>query len=207
MKSSLIRPALALALALGLSACGGGGKAEFTVAGTVNGLVYPGLILITNGMEIAVAPPATPGGVVTYAFTNKLENGDEYHVTFKGQPAHQTCGFATTYRDPINKDTAGRLPKIDVVVNCEIQDHTIGGKVTGLTVDGLVLTNGSNGGVLTLTKAATTYVMPATVFYGQTYGVTVLTQPAGLTCTVAKAVGVMGDADITDMDVTCVPRT
>ena len=94
-----------------------------------------------------------------------------------------------------------------MVVNCEIQDHTIGGKVTGLTVDGLVLTNGSNGGVLTLTKAATTYVMPATVFYGQTYGVTVLTQPAGLTCTVAKAVGVMGDADITDMDVTCVPRT
>ena len=86
MKSSLIRPALALALALGLSACGGGGKAEFTVAGTVNGLVYPGLILITNGMEIAVAPPATPGGVVTYAFPNKLEYGDEYHVPFKGPP-------------------------------------------------------------------------------------------------------------------------
>jgi len=207
MKSSLIRPALALALALGLSACGGGGKAEFTVGGTVNGLVYPGLKLITNGMEIAVDPPATAGGVVTYAFPNKLEYGEEYHVTFKGQPLHQDCGFASTYRDPINKDTAGRLAKIDVIINCEIQDHTIGGKVTGLTVDGLVLTNGSNGGVLTLTKTATTYVMPATVFYGQTYGVTVLTQPAGLTCTVAKAVGVMGDNDITDMDVTCVPRT
>jgi hypothetical protein len=206
MKSSLIRPALALTLALGLSACGGGGKAEFAVTGTVNGLVYPGMILTTNGMEIPVNPPATAGAAVTYAFPNKLEYGEEYNVVIKGQPLHQECGFASTYRDPINKDTAGRLAKIDVVINCNIKAFSLSGTVTGLTADGLVLTNGSTGGTVTLAKTATEFMMPASVLYGQTYGVTVLTQPTGQTCTVANGVGTMGDADVKNITVSCVAR-
>ncbi|MEH6434858.1 hypothetical protein [Massilia sp. DD77] len=211
MKSFPIRPALALALALGLSACGGGsGKAEYTVAGTVNGLVYPGLVLTTNGMEVAVAPPATTGAAVSYAFPNKLEYGDEYNVQFKQQPLHQTCNFQNGY-EPINKNTAGRLARIDVIVNCAVNAYSIGGKITGMTADGLVLANGSTGGTLTLTKATTSaavdYQMPVAVNYGVTYGVTVITNPAGLNCTIANATGVMGDAKVENINITCVPRT
>jgi hypothetical protein len=206
MKSSLIRPALALALALGLSACGGGGKAEFTVAGTVKGLVYPGLKLSTNGMELPVAPPATAGADVAFAFPNKLEYGDLYDVTFTGQPVHQTCGFPSTYRDPINKDTAGRLAKIDIIVECSIDVFTIGGTVTGLTADGLVLVNGSTGGSITVAKDATAYQLAAPVPYGVTYGIAVLTQPTGLTCTVSNGVGTMGDAKVDNANVTCRPN-
>lgn len=211
MKSSPIRPALALALALGLSACGGGsGKAEFTVAGTVTGLVYPGLVLTTNGMDLTVNPPTTAGGTVNYAFPNKLEYGDEYNVQFKQYPQHQNCAFATGY-EPVNKNTAGRLSSINVVVNCALTAYSIGGKITGMTADGLVLANGSTGGTLTLTKATTTaavdYLMPALVNYGVTYGVTVITQPAGLTCTVANPTGVMGDAKVENINISCVPRT
>lgn len=205
MKSSLIRPALALALALGLSACGGGGKAEFTVAGTVKGLVYQGLTLTTNGMEITVNPPATAGADVSYAFPNKLEYGDEYNVTIKNDPQHQNCNFAQSYQ-PINKDTAGRLTRIDVIIECFIDAYTIGGTVTGLTADGLVLANGSRGGTVTLAKSATSYVFPAPVAFGVTYGVTVLTQPAGLTCTVANSTGTMGDDKVNNINVNCVPN-
>ncbi|MBQ5961527.1 hypothetical protein [Massilia sp. ZL223] len=204
MKSSLIRPALALALALGLSACGGGGKAEFTVAGTAKGLIYPGLTLSTNGMTITVNPPATPGADVSYSFPNKLEYGDEYNVKIDAEPAHQNCGFAQTYRDPINRDTAGRLEKINVIVECGIDQHTVGGSVTGLTADGLVMTNGSTGGTVTLLKGATSYAFGAPVAYGITYGVTILTQPTGLTCTVANGVGTMGDEDVKNVNVNCV---
>ena len=59
MKSFLIRPALALALAAGLAGCGGSDKAEFTVGGTVYNLLYPGLKLTTNGTTIDVAPPSS----------------------------------------------------------------------------------------------------------------------------------------------------
>lgn len=210
MKSSLIRPALALTLALGLSACGGGGKAEFTVAGTVQNLVYPGLVLTTNGTEISVAPPATSGADVTFTFPNKLEYGDEYFVQIKQHPQHQTCNFpgaGGVNQNQINKDTAGRLARINVIVQCGVNTYAIGGKVTGLTAGELVLANGSTGGTVTLPKDATSYTMPAKVAYGITYGVTVIEQPTGLTCTVANPTGIMGDADVTNIDVSCVPQT
>lgn len=211
MKSSLIRPALALTLALGLTACGGGSdKAEFTVAGTIGGLVYPDLALTTNGMKIDVAPPAKAGDTVTFAFPNKLEYGDEYDVDIDRQPRHQTCDFAGTFtNDRIDKDTAGRLARINVIVNCTINSFAIGGKITGLTVDGLQLANGSTTGILTLTKSDTAfdYQMPVAVPYNVSYGVTVVKQPDGLTCTVANPTGVMGDAAVTNINVTCVRRT
>ena len=204
MKSFLIRPALALALAAGLAGCGGSDKAEFTVGGTVYTLAYPGLQLSTNGTTIDVAPPAKAGDPVKFAFPNKLEYGDEYNVQIAKQPAHQFCKLASSY--PTNADTAGRLALIDVQYSCEINRFTIGGTISGLTVAGLVLTNGSTGGTVTPDKDATSYVFSLPVAYNQTYGVTVLTQPAGLTCSVANPTNTMGDANVTNINVSCVPN-
>lgn len=208
MKSFLIRPALALALAAGLAACGGSDKAEFTVAGSVQNLLYPGLKLVNNGGEtIDIAPPAKAGDAVTYAFPTKLEYGDTYNVQIPdgGQPAHQTCTLNSNY--PTNSDTAGRLAQIDIQFACSLNVFGIGGTVSGLTAEGLVLANGSTGGTATLAKDATSYTFSLPVAYGQTYGVTVLTQPTGLTCSVANPAGTMGDAAVTNINVTCVPRT
>jgi hypothetical protein len=205
MKSFLIRPALALALAAGLAGCGGSDKAEFTVAGTVFTLAYPGLKLTTNGTTIDVAPPAKAGDQVSFAFPNKLEYGDEYNVQITGQPLHQFCSLASNY--PTNADTAGRLAQIDVRYSCAIQTHVIGGTISGLTVAGLVLANGSTGGTVAPAKDATSYVFPLEVAYNQTYGVTVLTQPPGLNCSVSNPTGTMGDVNITNINVACVPRT
>lgn len=205
MKSFLIRPALALALAAGLAGCGGSDKAEFTVGGVVYNLAYPNLQLTTNGTTIDVAPPAKAGDTVTYAFPNKLEYGDEYNVQVTRQPLHQTCRLVGSY--PTNADTAGRLAVINIQYNCEINPYAIGGTITGLTAAGLVLANGSTGGTVAPAKDATSYVFPLSVQYGQTYGVTVLAQPEGLTCTVANPTGTMGDAAVANINVACVPRT
>ena len=204
MKSFLIRPALALALAAALAGCGGSDKAEFTVAGSVYNLVYPGLKLATNGMEISVAPGAKPEDPVTYSFPNKLEYGDEYNVQITAWPEHQTCSLASNY--PTNADTAGRLAEINVQYTCAINTRTIGGTVSGLTVDGLVLANGSTGGTVTLAKDVTSYAFGLPVAYNQTYGVTVLTQPAGLTCSVANPTGTMGDDNVTNINIACTPN-
>ena len=72
MKFSLIRPASMLAMALGLASCGGGGDDNYTVGGTVEGLVYPSLVLSNNGADFTVAPPAKAGEAVTLAFPAKL---------------------------------------------------------------------------------------------------------------------------------------
>jgi hypothetical protein len=154
MKFSLIRPASMLAMAVVLASCGGGGDDDFTVAGSVEGIAYPGMVLTNNGNDISVAPPARAGEAVSFSFPNKLEYGDTYTVTVKTHPQHQTC--AVHREAPIsNTGTAGQLAVINVRFQCGIEEHYICGTVTGLTKDntGLVLANGSTTG--------TTVIIPA----------------------------------------------
>lgn len=213
MKSYLIRPAGALVLALALASCGGGDDDKFTVAGSVGGLLYPGLVLQNNGgQDLTLNPPANATDRVKFAFPNKIEYGEVYNVSIKTQPAHQTCGADPEVADG-RTDTAGRLATIDVRLMCYINTAAVGGTITGLTEanTGLVLTNGSNTGTYTPSldaiKAAKPfrYDLPVKVPYGVTYGVTVLTQPVGRFCTVVNATGTMGDNAVTNVDVNCVP--
>jgi hypothetical protein len=200
MKSSLMRPALALTLVLGLSACGG--KASFPINVTVSGLQYPGLVLSTNGMDLAVSPPATAGAPVTASFPKPIEYGEEFMVLVKTQPPHQSC--TTNPLDRSWHNTAGLLAVINAQVSCALVANSIGGPITGLKADSLVLTNGSTGGTLTLAKDATTYAFPA-VQFGTTYGISVLTQPTGQVCTVGpNGTGTMGDTAVADIALTCV---
>ncbi|RJG22197.1 hypothetical protein [Massilia cavernae] len=194
MKSSFLRPAMALALALGLSACGGG-AAKFTVAGTVAGLIHPGLVLSNGGADLAVAANAT-----SFAFPNAIEYGETYDVTVKTQPAHQTCTSTKLY----SSGTAGQTAAINGQILCSLNTFTIGGTVTGLTAEGLVLTNGTDGGTVTVAANATAYSFILNpVKYGDSYGVTILTQPTGQTCTLVNGVGQMGDAKVENINVTC----
>jgi hypothetical protein len=207
MKFISMRGAVALAAtALALSACGGG-KATFPIAGTADGVQYKGMVLASNGMELAVDPPAKAGDQVKWAFPKAIEYGDEYAVTVKTPPAHQEC----TIPDAYDNDTAGRFAQINVPVYCSIAAHFLKGKITvkdsttGLTKDGLVLINGSTGGTYTANTGATDFIFGAKVPFGVTYGVTVLASPAGLSCTVENGAGTMGDNDVVDIAVNCVP--
>jgi hypothetical protein len=210
MKSSLMRPALALALAVGLTACGG--KATFEIAGTVGALQYPGLTLSSNGQTITVAPTTVGTAAnVAFAFPNRIDYGDEFDITVTHQPAHQTCVPFSGYQD-----TAGRLATINAVINCGLVSPTLGGTIGNLKADGLVLTNGSNGGSITLNGVETTaadgtktvtfptaFTFPATVNFGITYGITILSQPKNQTCTIVNGTGIMGDTSPDNIAVTC----
>jgi hypothetical protein len=232
MKFSLARPALALAIMATLASCGGGGKATFPINVTVSNVLYPGLILSTNGMDHTVDPPATPGQDVTFVFPNQIEYGQTYDVIPQGQvitngtitalgkqPAHQTCSASLFPKT----GTAGQLAKIDIRYVCAVNTYPLTGVVNGLTGDGLVLANGSTASPVSVsaakdsagvaTGAAVTFAMNS-VPYGTTYGVTVLTQPTGQTCTVTGGKngaggGTMDDAaetagGVTSLVVTCV---
>jgi hypothetical protein len=231
MKVSLARPALALAITLTLASCGGGGKATFPINVMVSGLQYPSLTLSTNGQDLTINPPAKAGDVVTAVFPNELEYGQTYEVTPKGaiisnhtylggaQPKHQSC--APTLFPAYG--TAGQLAKIDIRYLCVINTYPLTGTVKGLTGTGLVLANGSTTSTigvnpdLDANKNPTGNDVPLTmnpVPYNTTYGVTVLTQPTGQTCTVTGGAngtggGTMDDAaeaagGVKNLVVTCV---
>src|SRR5690606_36372407 len=96
-----------------------------------------------------------------------------------------------------------RLSVINAAFDCVLVSNRISGTVTGLTGEGLRLTNGSTGGIVAVPKDATTFVFELPVTYGRTYGVTVLENPAGQTCTVSNGAGTMGDNPVSDIAVTC----
>jgi hypothetical protein len=194
MKSFLKRPALLLALAASLSACGG--KASFDVAGTLTGLKYAGLELSDGRSTIK---PTADG---RFVFPNTISYGESYAVSIKTNPAHQTC----TVINP--SDTAGRLAVIDVVVACSVNTHSVGGTVRGLSAGQVELINGSQSGTVVVLSTSTDFKYAFTgVPYDTVYGISVLTQPDTLKCTVgSNNTGKMADADVTDINVSCVPK-
>lgn len=214
MKFHLVRPALVLASSLVLASCGGGGKETYPVNVTVAGVQYPGLILTTNGQELAVPVPAKAGDNVVLQFPNGLDYGTYYNVIPKGgaatggtgsQPAHQSC---QTNGYPREYGTAGqtaslesaRKPAIEVFYTCAINSYVLSGTVTGLesTDASITLINGSNSQVTVASTATTTAPLNFTlapVPYGTTFGVSVLTAPAGYNCNnIVNGTGQMNDA-------------
>jgi hypothetical protein len=229
MKFSFARGALAMAAMLTLASCGGG-KATFPINVTVYNVLYPGLVLSTNGQDVAVNPGTDKTQPVNVVFPNQIEYGQAYDVIPKGQsatvagtfPKHQNCAVPQEY--PYNLPTfgtAGQLAKIQVYYICSINTYALTGKVVGLRGANLVLANGSTAVTVPVAAAVdattgaptdVTFTM-APVAYGATYGVTVLTQPSGQTCRVTggangNGAGTMDDAaeaagGVKDLLVTC----
>ena len=79
---------------------------------------------------------------------------------------------------------------------------TVGGTVSGLTGTGLVLQN--NGGDNLSVAANGTFNFATAVASGAAYAATVLTQPAGQTCTVSNATGTAPQAVGNQVNVVCV---
>lgn len=208
-----MRAALALLLAASLASCGGGGSKEtYPVGGTVSGLVYGPLVLTTGSQNVNVNPAGletngTPK-LVTYTFPQTLSYGDPYLITKTAEAPHQSCTVLQTAAD-----SAGHMVTINVGVSCTVNSNLVGGTVTGLTTEGLQLINGSTtptpvtltvAGVAASQAAGTLPFTFGPVLYNATYGISILTQPTGQTCTVTNGNGVMGDAAITNVAVNCV---
>ncbi|MBS0394307.1 MAG: hypothetical protein JSR54_06735 [Proteobacteria bacterium] len=85
------------------------------------------------------------------------------------------------------------------------QRYALGGSISGLTVAGLTLTNGADS--LSPAAGATTFTFATRLASGTAYNVQIGATPAGLACTVANGQGTMPAADVTNVTVTCTPRS
>lgn len=192
MKLSCLRPLAALLLTLGLAACGG--KASYDVSGTISNLNTDGLILVNGGEPLAIK-----AGETSFTFKKRIDYGTDYNITVQTQPAHMTCTISG------GTGSAGHYVSIQASVSCSQNRYTVGGTVSGLTADGLVLINGN--AQTTVAKGSTTFTLAAPVADGDKYGISVFTQPTGLKCSVAPntGVGVMGEANVTTVQIACNP--
>ncbi|KFC68010.1 hypothetical protein [Massilia sp. LC238] len=195
MKSSYLRAGAALACALALSACGGG-DGDRVISGSFSGVTKPGLVLQNNGGSDLVINP-TNGGIGNFYFPDMVETDSDYNVTAKSFPSNAETCTVTNGKGKVAIDIN------TIYVECTIRQHELKGTVTGLTGT-LVLVNGSDR--VTVAPGATSFTM-AKVNEDAPYGIAILTQPDNQTCTVANGSGTVGQADITNVTVTCGPRT
>ncbi len=167
----------------------------FPVGGTVSGLMGQGLVLSNNGGN-----NLSVGADGAFAFTQELASGASYNVTVAAQPSNptQACSVAS------GTGTVGASNVTSVVVNCSTSDFTVGGTIDGLVGSGLVLQN--NGGDDLQVASGGSFTFATAVPSGAPYNVTVAAHPTGpaQACTVTNGSGVVGGAQVTSVQISCV---
>ena len=189
--ASFSRVALVLTAAAALAACQGKQEPlpEYSIGGTVGGLLDV-VVLQNNGGD---ALEVQSNGAFTFA--TPIKRGDSFAVTVQTQPAGQTCNV--TNGEGVASETV-----TDILVTCTGGGSffTIGGTVTGLDGE-VVLQTGTQ--QVTVTRSGS-FTFATAVRSGTPYAVTVAQQPADQTCTVTGGIGIVVDANISNVLVTCV---
>lgn len=202
MKKSYLCTGLALACALALSACGGSDDGQLQLSVTLNGVTRAGLQISNKG---AAALAVAPGPI--YVFPDLVPVDSDYDIAIVARPTNTDSCVVVN-----GKGNTGVVSPGLIRIDCVITTFPLGGSVTGLTADGLVVNNGSHS--VPVPKNATTFTMTAPTTanpkFGQVpegvpYGLTVLAQPTGLKCTIAFASGTMPAAAVNNIAISCTP--
>lgn len=86
-------------------------------------------------------------------------------------------------------------------INVGINEHTIGGTVSGLSGSVVLQNNGTDNETVSSDGA---FTFSTAITESSPYAVTVLTQPIGQMCTVTNGSGTVGSADVTNVGVNCI---
>jgi Galactose oxidase, central domain len=206
-KFSLITPVTLISLALaacsgvrsatnngGGSSGGGGTTGPYSIGGTVTGLTSGDpMTLQNNGGDALVISSSG-----NFTFKTPVVINQPYLVTVSQPPATppQTCTVS-------GGSGTAKAQVTTVAVTCTTGTEAIGVTVNGLSGTGLVLQNGTE--FLPITGATTTNQFKTAIPFGQTYNVTVSTQPSGptQTCTVANGSGTSTTGVAINVQITC----
>ena len=166
----------------------------YTVGGSLSGLSSGSVVLQNNGGSNL---SRSVNGAFTFA--TALTSGTAYNVTVLTQPTGQTCSVTN------GSGTIGTANVTNVAVSCVAlppTTYTVGGSLSGLSSGSVVLQN--NGGSNLSRSVNGSFTFATALTSGTAYNVTVLTQPAGQTCSVTNGSGTIGTANVTNVAVSCV---
>ena len=167
---------------------------RYSVGGAVSGLTGAGLVLRNNGADDLCARDE---------WTVRLRHGTDHRERLRGHRRHPTLGPDLHRRN--GSGIVGSANVTTVVVGCvtdPMPTYTVGGTVSGLNGSGLVLQD--NGADNLAIGGNGPFHFATALISGDHYSVTVLSQPAGQTCTISGASGTIGGANVTSVVVSCV---
>lgn len=167
----------------------------YTVGGSVSGL-SGSLVLQNNGVD-----NLTRNADGSFTFATAVNSGSAYAVTVQTQPAGQFCTVSNG-----SGTASGNVS--NVAVTCSTNVYSISGIVNGLSFPGLVLQNNGGDDLSVFPGMPGAPYEPFTfatlVNHGSAYGVTILTQPTGQTCSVTSGGSGTATANVTDVVIDCI---
>lgn len=161
------------------------------IGGSVSGLAGT-MTLVNNGGD-----PLNVSSDGGFLFPAPVAYGATYTVSILSQPPGQTCSVSN------GSGTVQGLAVRNVAVVCATNTYSVGGTVSGLS-GGVTLQ--LNGGSSRTLSANGSFVFPVALAQGSAYAVTVFTQPASQTCTVANGAGTV-NATVSNVQVVCSTNT
>jgi uncharacterized repeat protein (TIGR01451 family) len=165
---------------------------QFSAGGTVSGLAGSGLVLQNNGGDFL--PIAANGG---FSFSPQ-DDGSSYDITVAIQPTalSQTC----TVQNGMGTLAGAGISNVAVV--CATNSFTVGGTLSGLNGNQVVLQN-NGGDDQALTANGVFSFSPQ--LDGGTYAITIIAQPVGppQTCVIANDSGLLAGANVSNIEVVC----
>ena len=175
-------------------------SSTYSVGGTISGLPTGDVLVLRNSSDGDTITVSASG---VFAFPTSEASGASYFAWVETQPNGATC----LVNDGSGTIGAANVTTIAVVCtpNSSTSNpvYTIGGSVSGLAQGAsIVLADGGNGDQVVV-AANGTFTFPISEPSGFAYAVTILTAPAGETCTVSGASGNVGLTNVTGVLVTC----
>jgi len=173
---------------------------SFTIGGTISGLDGSGLQLrLNNGQPLNVLARAPD-----FAFQTLLASGTNYVVEVVGQPSDpaQECRITSGGSGIVQGANV-----TNVAVTCTTRSFRIGGSVSGLRGEDLVLR--ANDGETLAIASNGTFSFTNLHLSGSDYEVVVQSPPHDPTqsCTIARGKAKVGNGDVRDIQVTCAIST
>lgn len=162
----------------------------YTIGGTLSGLpANTSITLQDNGADTLVLRSNS-----RYTFAASIPGGMSYRVSVQSAPAGYTCSVS-------NASGSANSNVSNVNVTCTRQYFSIGGSLSGLPTNTSV-TLQDNGSDNLFLNANGPFTFRTSLASGQLYNASVLTSPAGYTCTASNNSG-MANANVSSISVIC----
>jgi 6-phosphogluconolactonase (cycloisomerase 2 family) len=164
---------------------------SYSVGGSVSGLLSGNRVILQNSAANSTSVSANG----SYTLSGQIKSGSAYAVTVSTQPTGQTCSVTNGTGTVVGANIT------DVAVTCAVLSYNIDVNVVGLLPNaGLVLQD--NGRDNLTVSSAGTFTFATAIPSGSAYYVTILSQPAGQTCSVSSGSGTVAGAAV-NVTVTC----
>jgi hypothetical protein len=204
---------LALACALGLSACGGGDEIfpDQIVVVNLQNVTEAGLKLKLNGGT----PVSVPAGNRFLFTTQPVKANSAFNVELVSNTPADLPTNAVSCEVLRGSGNVGISPPQDILVTCKLITYKLGGTITGPVPAELVINNGSS--TRTIKPGDTTFELdpvPGNV----PYSLTILKQTVPEKCAISQArpaappleayaapIGLMPKQDLLNLNITCAP--